>query len=90
MVMHNVRFKIKGLTFLSKSQYEVDLKKDTTVTDWFPRFGYDKTNGLWVRQNFHQPLAKKVTANENIRYTTKKDWRNEFNVNWLMPATTRA
>ena len=82
MVLHNVRFKIKGLTFLSKSQYEVNLKKDTTVSDWFPRFGYDKTNGLWVRQHLKQPIAKKVTANENIRYTTKKDWRNEFNINW--------
>ena len=66
MVMHNVRFKIKGVTFLSKSQYEVNLKKDTTVSDWFPRFGYDKTNGLWVRQNLKQPIAKHVDANAKI------------------------
>ena len=83
MVMHNVRFKIKGMTFLSKSKYEVNLKKDTTVSDWFPRFGYDKTNGLWVRQNLKQPIAKHVDANAKIVYTTKKDWRNEFNVGWV-------
>ena len=82
MVLHNVKFKIKGATFMSKSRYEVNLKKDTTVSDWFPRVGYDKTNGLWIRENLKQPIAKNVDANAKIVYTTKKDWRNEFNVGW--------
>lgn len=82
MIMHHVKFLLKGNVIMTKSKYEVDLTKNQNPTDWLPRFGYDKTNGVWVEQNYHTPVAPHVDANLNLMYTSKKSWRNDVNMGW--------
>ena len=81
MVMHNANFWLGKTCLYHRDRYEtrLDGKDDDPV---YPRVGYDSDDGFWISQNFSVPLARKVSADTDIRYLSRHGMMNEYNLRW--------
>lgn len=81
MVMHNVKFWIKGTVIATRETYTADLsgkKKDTI----FPTVGYNNDDGISISQTFEYPLSKNIGAYVDLNYYTKHGMKNVYGTNW--------
>ena len=81
IVFENMKFWLKGKVLFKRKHYESKLGANETG-NYLPSIGYDSDDGVTVSWGLSQPVAKKVTLNEELRVTTKQGWRSNYNLTW--------
>ena len=72
--MYNVKFWIKNKVVGTK-EYE-ERKLGEQKKNYFPRVGYNKDHGVYIRDNFEIPLRKHFSLNIGAYVETKKGFRS--------------
>ena len=72
-VYHDAKFLIKGNVIAKKHLHIVRAGEEDKNRDLIPRAGYDKNDGVWLREKFHRPVADRVEAHFEGKLMTKND-----------------
>ena len=72
-VYHDAKFLIKGNVIWKKHLHIVKAGEENQDSDLLPRVGYDKNDGVWLRERLHKEIAPRVEASFTGKLMTKND-----------------
>lgn len=86
-VYHDAKFIVKGNVIAKKHLHIVRAGEENPDRDWMPRVGYDKDDGVWLREELHKDIAPRVEARFTGKLMTKNDrgGRSHGDIIWHSP-----
>jgi LPS-assembly protein len=81
MILHNAKFYIRNQAIFSMSKYRTSLEpSDRAETFPFPRIGYRKSTGLYIRQHLGYPLSRTTSLFTNLNYYSKHHFKPTYGI----------
>ena len=81
IVMEHVGIWIKNVCLFTKKSHVVELNQEDSDRN-LPKVGYSKKDGVWISQDFSQPLLKNVTGKFHFYADTKHGIRSNGQLGW--------
>ena len=83
MIAYNVKVWVKDKLIYSRDRYKVDLSKKEN-NDILPSVGYDSDDGIYIGQNFSEPITEDLTGFYNLNYYSKSGFKPQIGLNYKM------
>lgn len=86
-IYRDAKYLIKGNVVAQKKLHIVKAGEEPKDLDWLPRIGYDKDDGVWLREHLQRTIAPRVEASFTGKLMTKNDQggRGHGDVTWTSP-----
>ena len=81
IILYKAKFWVKGTVLYARDRYEQDLTKGDT-SRIFPRIGYNKDAGVWLKQDLSQSIANRVWTEEHLYIDQKHGGRSYGDFRW--------
>lgn len=83
ILIYQAKYWIKDKIIYSRDYYRVDISPGAeNAPHNIPRVGYSNKDGFWISQRFSYDLARKVEAFANIKFYTKRSFKNVYGIQW--------
>ena len=76
MIAHDARVWIQNYVVYSTPKYQRSLKEDETSE--YPSFGYESSDGFWIKQQFQYPLTNALSFKTSLAYYTHVGLKPNF------------
>lgn len=80
MIAYDAQFLIKDKIIYSTPRYETKIGTNKDDKSPFPKVGYNSKNGFFITQDFERPLSDSVTADVNLGYYSKHDFKSDYGI----------
>lgn len=87
MIMEHVKFWLKDKVIYSREKQVQDISPGAKGPN-YPKVGYTSGDGVWISQDFDQPLRKNVEASLRLYYSTKHGARSRGEIKWANAGST--
>ena len=81
-IYEHAKFLLKGNVIARKRRHVTKAGEEDQNRDWIPRIGYDKDDGVWLRESLHRPVADRIEASFDGKLMQKRGGRGHAELVW--------